>query len=263
MRSGRRAVLSRAMTLPEAALPAVLLLVVTLLAVTLGAAPAQAHGAALPDSQYYRSTISAIQPAVAGLEIGIDRAGETITVTNHTGSTVTVPGYSGEEYLRITPSGVDENTNSLSAFLNGSLVIEGLPQQLGEAQKPPVWTHVADQPSFAWHDHRVHWMAQQRPPVVAADPTRPHTVFAWSLPLRVGQTPVTVTGVLTWVGAPAVTSLQLSIIILGVTLGVLLVGLLALRLRRSRRRPGSGPPSAAPASPQEHTPDPVDPVRAS
>jgi hypothetical protein len=59
--------------------------------------------------------------------------------------------------------------------LNGTLVIEGLPQPQEQAnQAHQEWRHVSDQPTFTWHDHRIHWMAQQRPPVVAADPRHAH-----------------------------------------------------------------------------------------
>jgi hypothetical protein len=41
------------------------------------------------------------------------------------------------------------------------------------------------------------------PPAVAADPTRSHTVFEWSVPLLYGQTAITVTGLLTWSPPPS------------------------------------------------------------
>jgi hypothetical protein len=138
-------------------------LLLTLLAATWPGTIAFAHG--LPDSSYYRSTITAIEPSVPGLVLAVTKAGESITLTNHTGKTVVVIGYAGEDYLRITPAGVEENVASLSSALNGSLIIEGLPQKQEHAnQQRPKWRHVSDQPTFTWHDHRIHWMAQQRPP---------------------------------------------------------------------------------------------------
>jgi len=209
------------------------------------ALPAQAHDSStLPDAPYYRSTVTSITPVISGLTITMDKAGESITLVNNTGSVVEVPGYSGEPYLRFTSAGVEENTNSLSAFLNGSLVIEGLPQQMGAPQKPPAWRHVADLPSFTWHDHRIHWMSQQRPPVVAADPGHPHTVFDWTLPLTVGGAPVVVSGVLRWIGEPAFSGLQGSLYVVGGTLLVLVAWVVWLRVRRGLRAKAGEPVSA-------------------
>jgi len=210
------------------------------------AGPAAAHDTSLPDAQFYRSTITSVTPAVPGLQIQITRSGESVTLTNHTGSTVTVLGYEGEDYLRVTPTGVDENTNSLSAFLNGSLVISGLPQQLGQngRAQSPAWKHVADTPSYSWHDHRAHWMAAQRPPVVAADPGAPHHVFDWAMDLEVGARPVAVKGSLDWIGTPWISGLPLALlVVVGVATGLCLV-LFLVRLHL-RRKAGSGPAGAA------------------
>ena len=212
----------------------------TLLGAALVAAPAKAHGQSLPDADRYRSTITAVAPPVPGLQLSVIQNGESITLTNHTGKTVMVIGYTGEDYLRITPTGVDENINSLSSFLNGSLVIQGLPQQLtsNAQQKPPEWKHVSDTPTFTWHDHRIHWMAQQRPPVVAADPRNPHRVFDWSMDLTVGGTPVTVKGALDWIGTPLLSGLAIALLVVSGVLVVAAVGLVALRRRLAAdRRP--------------------------
>ena len=211
--------------------------VAALALVALTAAPASAHDTTLPDASYYRSTVTSITPSVPGLKLDLTAGGETVTLTNGTGSIVMVPGYEGEDYLRISPTGVDENTNSLSAFLNGSLVIQGLPQQLGQAtpNQPPAWKHVSDKPMYAWHDHRIHWMAQQQPPVVASDPTQPHHVFDWVMPLKVADRSVTVKGSLDWTGKPRLTGLPLALtVIVAVVLGLCLATLL-LRLHVKRK----------------------------
>jgi hypothetical protein len=221
-----------------AALVAVLIgAAVMMLAAVAVAAPASAHTGTLPDSQYYRSTITSVTPVVSGLDFSLQKTGESITLTNHTGRTVIVLGYTGEDYLRITPTGVDENVNSLSSFLNGSLIISGLPQENTQASEsePPEWKHVSNTPSYTWHDHRMHWMAQQRPPVVAANPRVPHTVFDWSMDLTVGGDPVVVKGTLRWIGAPAVTGLMIALIVTIGTVVIAVGGLIALRANMHRR----------------------------
>ena len=63
---------------------------------------------------------------------------------------------------------------------------------------------LSTEPHYVWHDHRTHWMSEgQLPPVVAADPGRSHTVSEWTVPIRYGDTPAEVTGVLTWSPPPS------------------------------------------------------------
>ena len=207
------------------------------LAVLSTASPAGAHTGTLPDANYYTSTITSVTPTVSGLDFSLVKNGESITLTNHTGQTVIVLGYTGEDYLRITPTGVDENVNSLSSFLNGSLIISGLPQENGQGSgpKPPEWKHVSNQPSYTWHDHRMHWMATQRPPVVAANPRVPHTVFDWSMDLTVGSEPVVVKGTLRWIGAPPVSGKTLALIVTIGTVALAAGGLIAVRVGMRRR----------------------------
>jgi hypothetical protein len=192
---------------------------------------AMAHGRSLPDSSHYRSRVTAVEPSVPGLVLAITKAGESLTLTNHTGKTVVVIGYAGEAYLRITSTGVDENIASLSSSLNGSLIIEGLPQPQ-EYEQHPQWRHVSDQPTFTWHDHRIHWMAQQRPPVVAADPHHPHKVLDWKVPLRVNGEPVTVKGELDWKGLPTLSTFVIALIALAGAVGVALAVAMAVALRK-------------------------------
>ena len=76
-----------------------------ILATWWAATPVMAHGPSLPDSSHYRSAITAIQPAVPGLTLAVTKAGESITLTNHTGMTVVVIGYVGEAYCGLPRPG--------------------------------------------------------------------------------------------------------------------------------------------------------------
>jgi len=207
------------------------------------ALPAAAAGSTtLPDANYYHSKITSITPAVPGLSISLQRSGASIQVTNRTGGTVMIYGYAGEEYLRMTSSGVDENVNSLSTSLNGSLIIQGLPQQLiqgSSAPKPVLWKHVSNSDTVSWHDHRMHWMAQQRPPVVAADPRHAHKVFDWSMYLGVDDRPVTVRGTLTWVGAPVLTGRTVALVVAIGTASIAVAALIGMPIVAARRRSGA------------------------
>src|SRR5689334_1593510 len=80
-----------------------------------------------PDAGYYVSTVTAIEPAVPGLEVVAHGGGESITLTNRTGKRVVVLGYSGEEYLRFDTKGTQVNTNSPTAALNADGGRSGIP----------------------------------------------------------------------------------------------------------------------------------------
>lgn len=205
----------------------------------LGAGPAAAHSGMTKDWQYYRSVVTAVSPQVPGLTLTLLTDGEQVTLTNDTGKVVEVLGYNGEDYLRIGPDGVEENTASLSAYLNGTLVATGVPQQQPAPGAPPAWKRVADGTTFAWHDHRTHWMSVSAPPVVAADPRKPHVVFDWTLQLRVGGTPVDVDGRLSWVGKPRFAGLVLPLVAVGVTVVLVAGALVAVRVRAGGARAGS------------------------
>jgi hypothetical protein len=208
-------------------------LLLALLATMWPGTAAFAHAQPVPDSGHYRSTVTAIEPFVPGLVLAVTKAGDSLTLTNHTGKTVVVIGYAGEGYLRITPSGVDQNIASLSAWLNGSLISDGMPQTQGQPDRQrPKWRHVSDQPTFTWHDHRIHWMALQRPPVVAADPRQPHKVFDWKVPLTVNGEPVTVHGELDWKGLSGLSTFVIVLIVLAGTTGVAILVAMVVALRK-------------------------------
>jgi hypothetical protein len=121
-------------------------------------------------------------------------------------------------------------------------VISGLAQQLSQnqQQKPPQWKKVSDKPTFTWHDHRTHWMAQQKPPTVAADPHHAHKVFDASMDLLVDNQPVAVNGTLSWIGSPVIGGLAIALMVTGGTAVVAVLGLLLVRRRLARKKSEAG-----------------------
>lgn len=202
-----------------------------------GWAAAEAGSDAGPDARYYRSSIKAIEPAAPGLDVMLHGEGQ-VMVTNGTGKTVTVLGYSGEPYLRIRPTAVQENANSLSAALNKSDGRTAPPQKLTGAKQLPVkWVTTARSNSVMWRDYRVRWSADTRPPIVANDPYSPHQVFEWVLQLEVDKKQTLVRGVVDWTGMPAPpqkTHYPVAIAI-GVAALLAVVALFALASGRRRR----------------------------
>ena len=123
---------------------------------------------------------------------------------NDTETEVVVPGYSDEPYLRIGPDGVWRNANSPATYINLDRFARVDVPEHAQGQEEPDWVQISTESAYVWHDHRTHWMSEDLlPPAVAADPSRPHTVFEWTVPLVHGGTPVEVDGVLTWSPPPS------------------------------------------------------------
>jgi hypothetical protein len=212
-------------------------------------APALAQGAE-PSTQNYETKVGAIKPAVQGLEVTTGGGDRYLIVKNETGKPVSIPGYDDEPYLRFLPSGeVDANANSPAKYLNairfGTAETITIPKRALIGGKPD-WQKVADNGSYRWFDHRIHWMEKQPPPVVK-DKDKRTKVFDWKVPVSVGDQPVTVVGTLSWV--PTTSSSSSGVpggAIAAIVAGVLvLLAFAALLLRRRSR------PATAEAGPRE------------
>jgi MYXO-CTERM domain-containing protein len=208
--------------------------------------PAETQAAGEPSTKNYQTKLQSIQPAVKGLTVTTEGGERYLVVKNSTGKVVSVAGYDNEQYLRFLPSGeVQVNANSPARYLNE--IRFGTPESVtippsALASTRVKWEKVADNGSYRWFDHRIHWMEKQPPPIVR-DESKRTKIFDWKVPAKVASTPVTVSGTLSWVPASSSSSDGLSTgAIIGLVGGalVLLAGV-ALFLRR-RRRPVAGTP---------------------
>jgi hypothetical protein len=224
--------------------------------------------AATGDPARYRSSVSVPVPAVDGLTVTVSPDGGSVTLTNGSGLPVVVRGYAGEDYLRISDRGVEENTASVTSVLNRG---EGLAAVAGRRDAPAVWFRRAAGNRATWSDLRVRWTAPERPPIVLADPARPARVVEWAIPLQVGGTEVLVRGRVDWLGADGSGwTWRRGALVLGLLLAA---GALGAAMVRSARRPPvrraagvSGPGGAAPGDgrlldlePWSGPPDPAEP----
>lgn len=155
--------------------------------------------------------------------------GDSFLQVRNAGHEILVPGYDGlEDYLHFEPDGtVLANLRSKTHWLNQDRYGgTNVPAATG-ADVPPQWVQVADDGTYAWHDHRVHWMAPTTLPG-DVDPSRHHPQHAldWAVPLEVDGVPVVVTGTLTWLPpvSPWVT----------IVAGIVVVAAGVLVARRSR-----------------------------
>jgi hypothetical protein len=211
----------------------------TLIAVTAMISSGRADAAVGPDSQYYRSSPVGITPEAPGVEFMVHDNAGSVMLTNATGTkTVIVTGYSGEDYLKITPTSVYENSNSLTAALNKTDGKSAPPARLTTGKKLPVkWVRTgAVTNSVMWKDFRVRWNSQQRPPIVADDPQSPHEVFAWAVPIKVDGRSSIVRGSVNWTGAPAPAETKHYSVAIGLGVAFLIVLLLMISASARRRR---------------------------
>jgi len=186
-------------------------------------------------SFHYRSEITSITPDVKGLNIEVLEFADRLVLTNHTGKTVTVYGYSGEPYARVRPNGTTEqNTRSPAVYLNTNFYGNVTVPPSASASLPPAWVVVDRTGSFEWHDHRIHWMSPVTPPQVK-DENRRTLIFHWNVPISVGARKGTVAGQLFWV--PNSSKAPVGAIVALVVIVLLALGFVVW-VRRRRARPG-------------------------
>ncbi|MEE8603143.1 hypothetical protein [Euzebya tangerina] len=179
---------------------ATLLLAGTMLA--LMAAPAWAHGRG-SDASNFLSTITSTG-GVDTLEWRIVNSDEYLQLTNNGDEPVMIPDYENLPYLRIEPDGVYRNRNSRATYVNEDRFGQTpIPTDI-EIGAEPDWEKLDDSNSYAWHDHRIHWMAQAEPPGVATEPGSRQLVNRWQVPFVIDGNTRAVTGELEWVpgGSP-------------------------------------------------------------
>jgi hypothetical protein len=172
-------------------------------ALVVPATPACAHGGDAPESTSYRTTVTGITPAVDGLSVRTVEAGVRLELTNDTGRTVEILGYSGEPYLEVRPDGTYENVASPATYLNRTLAGDTPVPATADPVAPPQWRRVSSDTTVRWHDRRTHWTGDDLPPAAAADPSRTHRLRNWSVPLREQTRTFEIRGTLDYLPPPA------------------------------------------------------------
>src|SRR5215207_9325010 len=180
---------------------ALLIVLTTGLVLLVTAPPAAAHGAGGDDATSYRSVITSAGEAC--LDWSILGGDAQVQLDNRCNAVVTILGYEGEPYLRFSPGRVEENQRSPARWLNQDRYSTQPPPADASADANPDWQTVADGSRFAWHDHRIHWMAPSRPSQVSTD-VGEQRVFDWSLQYQTSSTQETqsLEGTLWWSPSP-------------------------------------------------------------
>ncbi|QYG94348.1 hypothetical protein HC251_24720 (plasmid) [Iamia sp. SCSIO 61187] len=173
--------------------------VLVALAVVLGlvaglAGPASADP---PGPTDYRSQIDDIVPNTDGFRASIVGGDGFLLLEVADGTTVEVPGYDGDPYLRFRDDGtVEENQSSPTAFLNQSRTRTDASGVNAGAE--PRWKVVATDGRWAWHDHRIHFMGGE-----VAEAARTDQGVGWEVPMVVDGEEVVITGDYRLIDAPS------------------------------------------------------------
>ena len=191
--------------------------------VGLVAGPAAAHGRGSESTNFDSRILEA--PELDGITWEIYGGDQFLAVTNTSDAELIVPGYSDEPYLRVGPDGVFTNLASEATYVNADRYAEvgAIPENVGPEHEPR-WEQVSDEPSYAWHDHRIHWMSPMLPPAVT-DTTKTTVINPWEVAFTLDGKDYTVSGELLWVPPPS------PVPWLGGALVVTAVALLGLRRR--------------------------------
>lgn len=147
----------------------------------------------------YRSEILSIEPDTGAVSIDVVGGDSFVRLRADPGTEVMVLGYFGEPYLWFLPDGeVRENRNSPTTYQNEDRYGADAPD-FATADAEPDWATVAESGSFAWHDHRAHWMQPIRP----AGQEPGDRILEQVIPISVDGSDVSVTVVSTWQPEPS------------------------------------------------------------
>ena len=146
----------------------------------------------------YATEVVGIEPATPTIAVGVIGGDSFVELTADRGTSVVVLGYWGEPYLRFNSDGtVEENRRSPTVAENESRY-GGSSTNSGAVSGESDWAQVAADGSYAWHDHRAHWMSPDPPAGGRGD-----VVLTGAIPLQVDGADVNVSVAVVWEQAPS------------------------------------------------------------
>ncbi|MDX6591668.1 MAG: hypothetical protein QOJ13_864 [Gaiellales bacterium] len=152
---------------------------------------AVAHGDKAPG---LFAQVASVTPAQSGILVHVVGGDDRLKLTNRDRSDIVVYGYQGEPYLRWKDGVIYVNERSPATYLNEDRYgMAAVPAQ-ADPKAAPRWKQVATGRTFAWHDHRIHWMSRQTPPAVANDPHNAQHIQDWTVPITVNGERVAIRG---------------------------------------------------------------------
>lgn len=151
----------------------------------------------------FRSLITRISPPTAGLRAKILGHDNLVDLVNRSRRDVVVKGYGGEPYARLRADGtVQLNLRSPAFYLNEYRFGDQAVPAYADPRAPAEWRSMDHSGRLTWHDHRAHWARPGRPPE-AHDAHERRLLFAYRIPIEVGNRAGALRGELWWVGGAA------------------------------------------------------------
>lgn len=171
----------------------------------------------------YETVVRSVTPQTPGLDVTVLKSVGQLQLVNKSGKTVVVYGYDGDPYVRLDADGkVYLNSRSPAKYLNTDIYADVDVPKYASSKAKPVWVLDATDSTFAWHDHRIHWMSPE-PPRSVADLNRKQKIFDWKVPITVAGDRGAIAGTLYWAGEPKAPPLG-SILVFGISAIVVIVG---------------------------------------
>ena len=146
-----------------------------------------------PRPSDFRSTVTGIDPEAADVRAEIVGGDSFLELSVDRGHEVIVQGYGHEPYLRFREDGtVERNRRSTATYLNRDrrARVDVPPQADDDAE--PEWEKVASGGTYAWHDHRIHWMGDNKPEGFGPG----DVIQDWVVSIQVDGTPTQIKGTL-------------------------------------------------------------------
>ena len=198
-------------------------------ALVLLAATAAPAAADAPRPTDYRSTVTEVSPALPdGAEVRVVGGDSLLELSLPLGHTAVVADYasSGDEepvpYLRFDADGtVRRNELAVATTANESRF--GTSGRVPDPDAPPQWETVATDGTYAWHDHRIHWMSPTAPRAVDEDGRVDlgGDDGTWTVPLTVDGNATLITGTLVLEAPPSPVGPSVaSLVALALTVGL-------------------------------------------
>jgi hypothetical protein len=166
----------------------------------------------------FATEVVGIEPATPTIHVGVVGGDSFVELTVERGTDVVVLGYWGEPYLRFNRDGsVEENQRSPTVAENASRFGESSPTSGSGAGAESEWAEVDTDGSYAWHDHRAHWMSSEPPAGARGD-----QVLTGVIPLEVNGDDVQVSVAVVWEPAPSRVPLVAGAVVAGFALMIAL-----------------------------------------